>query len=416
MGTETKICTHCGVEKPIESFQINKLKGQNPYRISVCQQCRYRIRKERKNSLSENIDVKIPRQFKKIVPEKVLDVTCYGIDLIGEDEVFMEKADCINFWISNYGRAVQKTEDGYSLKKKHCDKNGSLFYYVKKERYKNGRWEIYKTSITAAKAVIEVFVVNPEVKNNNYYWHKGFDKEDNYYKNLYPLNKEQYRIVKAHFMNTGKDSEEFIIKVMNDIKFKPYDWRGEYLEPIMCGVGYPGTKRDFKSVSYRKWSDMIHRSYNIKFHIRNPQYKDCEVCEEWKNYSNFKEWYEKHFYGDTVLDLDKDILYKGNKLYSPETCCLVPHIINTVFVNNKKDRGKYPVGIYFDKDKNKFRAECNILGTQVKLGYFSTVEEAFQKYKKYKEDVIRDTAEKYKGTIPYKVYEAMLRWEVEITD
>ena len=76
MDIETKICTRCGVEKPIEDFQINKLKGQNPYRISVCQQCRYRIRKERKNSLSENIDVKIPRQFKKIVPEKVLDVTC----------------------------------------------------------------------------------------------------------------------------------------------------------------------------------------------------------------------------------------------------------------------------------------------------------------------------------------------------
>lgn len=110
MDIETKICTRCGVEKPIEKFRINKLKGQNPYRISVCQQCRYRIRKERKNSLSENIDVKIPRQFKKIVPEKVLDVTCYGIDLIEEDEVFMEKADCINFWISNYGRAVQKTE------------------------------------------------------------------------------------------------------------------------------------------------------------------------------------------------------------------------------------------------------------------------------------------------------------------
>ena len=84
--------------------------------------------------------------------------------------------------------------------------------------------------------------------------------------------------------------------------------------------------------------------------------------------------------------------------------------------NGKKDRGDYPIGIYFDKDKNKFRAECKILGKQTKLGYFKTLEEAFQVYKKYKENVIRETAEKYKGKIPYKVYDAMLRWEVEITD
>lgn len=416
MDIETKICTRCGVEKPIEKFQLNKLKGQKPCRISVCNQCRYQIKKERKNKLSDDIDIKITRQFKKIVPQRILDTKQYGIDLVGEDEIFVPKADCINFWISNYGRAVQRKDDGYSVKEGQYDKKGSLLYRVKKERYKNGTWEIYNSSITAAKAVIEEFVVNPDVKNNDHYWHKGFNKRDNYYRNLYPLNQEQYRIVRSYFMDTGEDSEEFIIKVMNDIKFKPHDWSGKYLKPTMCGIGYAGTERDSKSVSYIKWHDMIHRSYNAKFHIRNPQYKDCEVCEEWKNYSNFKVWYETHCYGDTVLDLDKDILYKGNKVYSPETCCLVPHIINTVFINGKKDRGDYPIGIYFDKDKNKFRAECNILGKQTKLGYFKTLEEAFQTYKKFKENVIRETAEKYKGKIPYKVYDAMLRWEVEITD
>lgn len=416
MDIKTKICTRCGVEKPIEKFRINKLKGQKPYRISVCNQCRYQIKKERKNKLSDDIDIKITRQFKKIVPQRILDTKQYGIDLVGEDEIFVPKADCINFWISNYGRAVQRKDDGYSVKKGQYDKNGSLFYRVKKERYKNGIWEIYNSSITAAKAVIEEFVVNPDVKNNDHYWHKGFNKRDNYYKNLYPLNQEQYRIVKSYFMDTGEDSEEFIIKVMNDIKFKPHDWSGKYLKPIMCGIGYAGTERDSKSVSYIKWHDMIHRSYNAKFHIRNPQYKDCEVCEEWKNYSNFKVWYEAHCYGDTVLDLDKDILYKGNKVYSPETCCLVPHEINAIFTNGKRRKENYPTGIHYNKEKNEFWAEYNISGKKTKLGYFPTIEEAFQTYKKFKENVIRETAEKYKGKIPYKVYDAMLRWEVEITD
>lgn len=89
----------------------------------------------------------------------------------------MPKADCINFWISNYGRAVQRKDDGYSVKEGQYDKKGSLLYRVKKERYKNGTWEIYNSSITAAKAVIEEFVVNPDVKNNDHYWHKDLTRE-----------------------------------------------------------------------------------------------------------------------------------------------------------------------------------------------------------------------------------------------
>lgn len=415
MDIETKICTHCGVEKPIEDFQINKFKGQKAYRISVCGQCRYQIRKERKNKLSDDIDIKITRQFKKIVPQRILDTKRYGIDLVGEDEIFVPKADCINFWISNYGRAVQRTDDGYSIKEGQYNKNGSLRYLVKKERYQNGIWEIYNSSITAAKAVIEEFVVNPDVKNNDHYWHKGFNKRDNYYKNLYPLNQEQYRIVKSYFMDTGEDSEEFIIKVMNDIRYKPCGWKEIYFKPTMCKIGYAGQQKEIHAVPYIKWHDMIHRCYNEKRHKKNPKYKDCEVCEEWKNYSNFKVWYETHCYGDTVLDLDKDILYKGNKVYSPETCCLVPHEINALFACGKSNKQKYPTGIFFNKDRNKFRAECGRSGKN-KTKLFPTLEEAFQAYKKFKENVIRETAEKYKGKIPYKVYDAMLRWEVEITD
>lgn len=136
MDIETKICTRCGVEKPIEDFQINKIKGQKAYRISVCDQCRYQIRKERKNKLSNDIDIKIIRQFKKIVPQRILDTKRYGIDLVGEDEIFVPKADCINFWISNYGRAVQRTDDGYSIKEGQYNKNGSLLYWVKKRDIK----------------------------------------------------------------------------------------------------------------------------------------------------------------------------------------------------------------------------------------------------------------------------------------
>jgi len=89
------------------------------------------------------------------------------------------------------------------------------------------------------------------------------------------------------------------------------------------------------------------------------------------------------------LELDKDILFKGNKVYSPEICCFVPHVINTLFLNCKKNRGDLPLGVHFDKSKGKYRAEMSFMGEQIKLGTFDTVETAFAKYKEYKGDFIK---------------------------
>ena len=55
-------------------------------------------------------------------------------------------------------------------------------------------------------------------------------------------------------------------------------------------------------------------------------------------------------------------------------------------------------------------------GKTIALGEFSTPEEAFYAYKKYKENVIKEVADKYKPLIPGKVYEALYNYEVDITD
>lgn len=134
------------------------------------------------------------------------------------------------------------------------------------------------------------------------------------------------------------------------------------------------------------------------------------------NYSNFKVWYDQHKVPGMSLDLDKDILFKGNKVYSPETCCFVPHAINTLFLSKKADRGAYPIGVSYDKSKGKFRAEMSFMGEQIKLGTFDTAESAFARYKEYKEDLIKDMAEQYSEQIPDKVYNAMMGWKIKIND
>lgn len=118
--------------------------------------------------------------------------------------------------------------------------------------------------------------------------------------------------------------------------------------------------------------------------------------------------------------LDKDILVKGNKIYSPETCVFVPERINTLFIKKDNDRGVIPVGVR--RVGNKYRARCNYIAIDNKnkrkeLGTFDTPEDAFYKgYKLFKEDYIKEMAERYKDKIPENIYKALYRYEVEITD
>lgn len=137
---------------------------------------------------------------------------------------------------------VRYTYGKYILLQGSYDNYGALRYSLKKNVYYDGRWIYRNVALYAAKAVAEEFIVNPDKKNNVCIWHSGYDKDDYYYRNLYPLSQGQYKIVKNHYKKTGDDSEEFIVKVMNDIRFKPDDWSKKCMEPIMCGGGYRGSE------------------------------------------------------------------------------------------------------------------------------------------------------------------------------
>lgn len=181
------------------------------------------------------------------------------------------------------------------------------------------------------------------------------------------------------------------------------------------GVGYFGIgKYNSKTHCkiYQTWQGMLERCYDTKFQSKHPTYKGCLVDKVWHNFQNFAEWFEENYKEGFVLD--KDILFKGNKIYSPETCCFVPHEINALFVKNDANRGKYPVGVVIYK--SKFRSEVNTINKSIYLGSFDTPEEAFQAYKIAKEKHIKETAEKYKGLILDKVYQAMYAYKIKIDD
>ena len=200
-------------------------------------------------------------------------------------------------------------------------------------------------------------------------------------------------------------------------------------EPRTYGKGYLGEgKYKTRNINgkptkcYDRWKKILQRCYDPKFHEKKPTYKDCTVCEEWLNFQNFAEWYHKHYYevpGER-MHLDKDILNKGNKIYSPENCIFVPQRINDLFVKRQNDRGDSPIGVYFIKGENKYRAQCNRFYKSRYIGDFNNEMEAFECYKIIKENYIKNVIDSYEGIIPNKYYhklkEAIYNYKVEIDD
>ena len=164
---------------------------------------------------------------------------------------------------------------------------------------------------------------------------------------------------------------------------------------------------------------MLERCYYEIVQSKQPTYKGCSVCDEWHNFQNFAKWFDENYYqcGNEKTHLDKDILFKKNKIYSPDTCIFVPQKINLLFLKNGKNRGIYPIGVYFEKSRNKYNA--HLCATGKTIGRYNAPEEAFQAYKQTKENYIKKVADEYKSKypqFPQKLYEAMYRYEVEIDD
>lgn len=251
-------------------------------------------------------------------------------------------------------------------------------------------------------------------------------------------------IGKIQYNNFGSKME--IIRFKNksdmDIYFPQYDWVAEHkyyndfqrgsikcpFEPTVYGIGFYGVgkyksrENGIKTNVYKEWYNMFARCYG-NYKKRNITYEDCHVCEEWHNFQNFAKWHEENYYtiNDKKMCLDKDILYKGNKIYSPNTCVFVPQRINVLFIKSGKIRGDYPIGVAYNKRDNVFESWISKCSNdkkkkQIYLGRYNTFEEAFQVYKIEKEKYIKQVADEYKLYIPKKLYDAMYKWEVDMND
>ena len=180
------------------------------------------------------------------------------------------------------------------------------------------------------------------------------------------------------------------------------------------GAVYVGGK---KIMEYKLWQGMLQRCFDEKLKQKYPTYQGVTCSKEWLLMTSFIEDVSKmKGYDLDGWHLDKDILVKGNKLYSKDACCFVPHEINMLLTKRDNARGEWPVGVCFDKAAGKFKAQLAINGKLKYLGLFTTPDEAFQAYKLAKEANIKVVAEKWKHQLDERVYLALMAYEVNIDD
>ena len=152
--------------------------------------------------------------------------------------------------------------------------------------------------------------------------------------------------------------------------------------------GYVDGKRKrrivWKCPHYQAWVSMLARCYSTKFQERSPTYAGCSVSEEWKTFSNFKEWMVTQDWQDKQLD--KDLLIEGNKVYGPETCVFVSKIVNGFTTDCGAARGEWMIGVYWNKTAGKFQARCSNPFTKKleHIGLFTCEVEAHEAWLKRK--------------------------------
>jgi len=168
---------------------------------------------------------------------------------------------------------------------------------------------------------------------------------------------------------------------------------------------------------YNLWIAMLQRCFDEKYKQKYPTYNDVTCSKEWLSMTKFiEDVSQMRGYGLIGWALDKDILQKGNKLYSKDTCCFVPAEVNQLLVKSDRIRGEYPVGVCFHKASGKFRAQLKINGRLKHIGLFANPEEAFFAYKAAKEARIKTLAEKWKHLLDERVFQALLKYTVDIAD
>jgi len=219
----------------------------------------------------------------------------------------------------------------------------------------------------------------------------------------------------------GSKRGHILIKITGGIKdyvteiqisqFNAKTIKNKYI-PSIYGKGYIGEGKHKakvngkKNKAYNVWNSMMQRVYDEKYLEKKPSYRKVKICKEWHNFQNFAEWFEKNYIDG--FQLDKDLLSNDELIYSPETCCFLPSVLNNSIILNR-------IGVYYSNFENKYIAQIQI-GTRVpkKIGRFDTKEEAIKAFKIEKRKRLDYLIDKYENILDKKAIDAIRKFKENI--
>lgn len=193
------------------------------------------------------------------------------------------------------------------------------------------------------------------------------------------------------------------------------------LTPTVFGVGFIGigcmkTTNGVGRRLLRVWTLMLRRCYD-KQSDHYPYYGDrgVTVCDEWHNFQNFARWYLDQSNFNINYQVDKDLRVAGSKVYSPETCSLVPSQVNSVLARcgGLSGTDNPMLGIQYIDRLGKFRVAVGdgVGGGQYR-GLCATLEAAQNLYCKIKNERVQEVAEKYKEVLHPEVYNNLVNFKM----
>lgn len=273
----------------------------------------------------------------------------------GRDETFVKIEGTNRFFVSTHGQVAMKKKDG-KFRMLKPEFNRCRIGFIGERKYRT----VFIDNIVA-----KAFLVN--VPGRNCIWHKDRNRYNNEYRNLIYVTKDDY-----------------IALFRKEIRVKDLPYI-QYYYPIWA------FNPRFQK---QKYIDMMERCKKRNYGT---------VCEAWsKDMQFFCKWMEKSSYPDVgyAYEIDKDILCPGNKTYSPENCCLVPHFINLAYKKPRKYLKKTDDGVG--------RYYFIVPGTTNNVLIFETKEEAYCEYVRRKAGFMRKQAVKNRYAVTNKIYHAMI--------
>ena len=242
--------------------------------------------------------------------------------------------------------------------------------------------------------------------------------------------KEGYLVTVVEYFHAKKILVEFNDSRKTQIYVEAVQLRRGTLSnpnhPKTLGVGFMGigpyvAKRAGKMTKeYTLWFHMLQRSTDEgrKSSSVPKAYHDKSTDPQWHNFQEFAEWCQWQVgFKNSGWELDKDLLVKHNKVYSPDTCVFLPNEVNCFLIRRESVRGDNPIGVHYFRRDGYYLAQGSFGGAATeRIGEFKTSTEAFLAYKERKEWYANILAEKYKGQIDERAYISLLNFEVDVDD